>query len=57
MKSKSYAKFGRGWGGGGEAQTRGIMGDVQRVKKVMGERGINSKKLLHALWLTKPDVL
>ena len=29
------------------------MGDVQRVKKVMGERGINSKKLLHALWLNK----
>ena len=34
------------------------MGDVQRVKKVMGERGINSKKLLHALWLKKKtDVL
>ena len=33
------------------------MGDVQRVKKVMGEREINSKKLLHALWLKKPDVL
>ena len=46
------------WGGaGGEAQTRWIMGDVQRVKKVMGERGINSKKLLQALWLKKPDVL
>ena len=29
------------------------MGDVQRVKKVMGERGINSEKLLHALWLKK----
>ena len=48
--------LGGGWGGGG-AQTRGIMGDVQRVKKVMGDRGINSKKLLHALWLKKPDVL
>ena len=33
------------------------MGDGQRVKKVMGERGINSKTLLHALWLKKPDVL
>ena len=33
------------------------MGDVQRVKKVMSERGINGKTLLHALWLKKPDVL
>ena len=29
------------------------MGDVQRVKKVMGEQGINSKKLVHALGLKK----
>ena len=27
------------------------MGDVQRVKKVMGEQGINSKNPGHALWL------
>ena len=33
------------------------MGDVQRVKKVMGEQGINSKKLVHALGLKNPDVL
>ena len=33
------------------------MGDVQRVKRVMGEQGIKSKNPVHVLWLKKTDVL
>ena len=35
------------------------MVDVQRVKKLMGEQGINSKNPVYALWLKKKktDVL
>ena len=33
------------------------MADVQRVKRVMSEQGINSKNPVHVLWLKTPDVL